>query len=176
MRRFVVMLGAVATALALVASSSAASGALRAGPSDPDHPSRGVRFAPPDGPGPYTVGLTTVRMVDPTRADRTLTVDIWYPAEARSDLPRAAIDLIFTQVPLPGVLAEPEAARGSFPLVVFSHGNGGVRFQSWFLMETVASHGFVVAAPDHAGNTALDAIAGTSDPIAVAAVNRPRDV
>jgi predicted dienelactone hydrolase len=176
MRRFVVMLGVVATAIALVAGSSAASGALRAGPSDPDHPTRGVRSAPPDGQGPYTVGLTTVRMVDPARADRTLTVDIWYPAEARSDLPTAAIDLIFTQVPLSGVLAEPEAARGSFPLVVFSHGNGGVRFQSWFLMETLASHGFVVAAPDHAGNTALDAIAGTSDPIAVAAVNRPRDV
>jgi predicted dienelactone hydrolase len=176
MRRFVVMLGAVVTALALVAGSSAASGALRAGPSDPDHPTRGVRSAPPDGPGPYTVGLSIVRMVDPARADRTLTVDIWYPAAARSDLPTAAIDLIFTQVPLPGVLAEPEAARGSFPLVVFSHGNGGVRFQSWFLMETLASHGFVVAAPDHAGNTALDAIAGTSDSIAVAAVNRPRDV
>jgi predicted dienelactone hydrolase len=60
--------------------------------------------------------------------------------------------------------------------VVFSHGNGGVRFQSWFLMQALASHGFVVAAPDHAGNTALDAIAGTSDPIGVAAGNRPRDV
>jgi predicted dienelactone hydrolase len=34
----------------------------------------------------------------------------------------------------------------------------------------------VVAAPDHAGNTALDAIAGTTDPIGVAAANRPRDV
>jgi predicted dienelactone hydrolase len=74
------------------------------------------------------------------------------------------------------VLSGPEAARGSFPLVVFSHGNGGVRFQSWFLMQALASHGFVVAAPDHAGNTALDAIAGTSDPIGVAAANRPRDV
>jgi predicted dienelactone hydrolase len=176
MRRFVVMLGAVVTALALVAGSSAASGALGAGPSGLDHVSRSIRPAPPDGPGRYTAGLSTVRMVDPARADRTLTLDIWYPAEAASVDPTAAIDLIFTQLPLPGVLAEPEVARGSFPLVVFSHGNGGVRFQSWFLMQALASHGFVVAAPDHAGNTALDAIAGTSDPIGVAAVNRPRDV
>jgi predicted dienelactone hydrolase len=74
------------------------------------------------------------------------------------------------------VLDEPATARGSFPLVVFSHGNGGVRFQSWFLMQTLASHGFVVAAPDHTGNTAQDAINGTSDPPGVVANNRPRDV
>jgi predicted dienelactone hydrolase len=115
-------------------------------------------------------------MVDPARADRTLTVDIWYPADRRTEAPVASLDLIFTRLALPGVLAGPQAARGSFPLVVFSHGNGGVRFQSSFLMETLASHGFVVATPDHAGNTALDAIAGTSDPITVAATNRPRDV
>jgi predicted dienelactone hydrolase len=40
--------------------------------------------------------------------------------------------------------------------VVFSHGNNGIRFQSFFLCEQLASHGFVVAAPDHVGNTAVD--------------------
>jgi predicted dienelactone hydrolase len=173
LRRFVVTLGAVVAATALLAGPSAPSGA---GPSGPRGPAYGSHAAPPDGPGPYAVGLSTVRMVDPARADRTLTVDIWYPADGRREAPTASIDLVFTRRALPGVLAGPEAARGSFPLVVFSHGNGGVRFQSWFLLQALASHGFVVAAPDHAGNTALDAIAGTSDPIGVAAANRPRDV
>src|SRR5262245_6711723 len=175
MRRFVVTLGAIVVATALVTGPSAPSGATAAAPPGPPGPASVPPGAPPGGPGRYAVGLSTVRMTDPARADRTLTVDIWYPADGRSEAPTASIDLIFTRLALPGVLASPAAARGSFPLVVFSHGNGGVRFQSWFLLRALASHGFVVAAPDHAGNTALDAIAGTSDPIGVAAANRPRD-
>jgi predicted dienelactone hydrolase len=176
MRRFVVTLGALVTATAMLVGASAPSGAAANLSSALHGPEHGSRAAPPDSLGRYAAGLTTVEMVDPARADRTLTVDIWYPADKLSDAPTAALDLVFTQLPLPGVLASPEAARGSFPLVVFSHGNGGVRFQSWFLIQALASHGFVVAAPDHAGNTALDTIAGTSDPIALAAANRPRDV
>jgi predicted dienelactone hydrolase len=176
MRRFVVTLGALVTATAMLVGTSAPSSAAATRSSGLQGPAHGSGAAPPDSLGRYAAGLTTVEMVDPARADRTLTVDIWYPADERSDAPTAALDLVFTQLPLPGVVASPEAARGSFPLVVFSHGNGGVRFQSWFLMQALASHGFVVAAPDHAGNTALDAIGGTSDPIAVAAANRPRDV
>jgi predicted dienelactone hydrolase len=172
MRRFVVTLGALVAATAVLVGPSAPSGAVATRPPV----LQGFHAGPPDAPRRYVVGLSTVRMVDPARADRTLTVDIWYPADKRSDAPTASLDLVFARLPLPGVLAGPEAARGSFPLVVFSHGNGGVRFQSWFLMQALASHGFVVAAPDHAGNTAIDAIAGTSDPIAVAAANRPRDV
>jgi predicted dienelactone hydrolase len=176
MRRFVVTLGALVTATAMLVGTSGPSGAGATLSSGLHGPADTSRAAPPDSLGRHAAGLTTVEMVDPARAGRTLTVDIWYPADRRSDGPTAALDLVFTQLPLPGVLASPEAARGSSPLVVFSHGNGGVRFQSWFLMQALASHGFVVAAPDHAGNTALDTIAGTSDPIAVAAANRPRDV
>jgi predicted dienelactone hydrolase len=153
MRRFVVTLGALVAATAVLVGLSAPSGAVATRPSVP----QGLHAGPPDAPGRYDVGLSTVRMVDPARTDRTLTVDIWYPADKRSDAPTASLDLVFARLPLPGVLAGPEAARGSFPLVVFSHGNGGVRFQSWFLMQALASHGFVVAAPDHAGNTAIDA-------------------
>ena len=176
MRRFVVTLGAIVPATALLMGPFAPSGAVAAPAPGLHGQSHGLHAGPPDAPGRYAVGLSTVRMVDPARADRTLTVDIWYPADRRSDAPTASLDLVFTRLALPGVLAGAEAAKGSFPLVVFSHGNGGVRFQSWFLMQALASHGFVVAAPDHAGNTALDAIAGTSDPVGVAAANRPRDV
>lgn len=135
MRRFVVTLGALVAATAVLVGPSAPSGAVATRPPV----LQGFHAGPPDAPGRYVVGLSTVRMVDPARADRTLTVDIWYPADKRSDAPTASLDLVFARLPLPGVLAGPEAARGSFPLVVFSHGNGGVRFQSWFLMQALAA-------------------------------------
>jgi predicted dienelactone hydrolase len=45
--------------------------------------------------------------------------------------------------------------EGKFPLLVFSHGNGGFRHQNTYQAEYLASHGYVVAAPDHTGNAAL---------------------
>jgi predicted dienelactone hydrolase len=73
------------------------------------------------------------------------------------------------------------------PLVVFSHGLGGHRRQSTFLCTHLASHGFVVAAPDHPGSTFADAApifargeqggwAGLRDWVAAGMVSRPRDV
>ncbi|MGL5097633.1 MAG: alpha/beta hydrolase family protein, partial [Planctomycetia bacterium] len=47
-------------------------------------------------------------------------------------------------------------AGGVHPLVVFSHGFSSVREQSTFLTEHLASHGYIVAAPDHQYNTARD--------------------
>ncbi|MFW2390497.1 MAG: alpha/beta hydrolase family protein, partial [Polyangiales bacterium] len=56
------------------------------------------------------------------------------------------------------------------PFLVFSHGFGGINTQSTQLMEALASHGFIVASPEHTGNTALDG----SDP--TPAENRVPDV
>src|SRR5690606_3417151 len=39
----------------------------------------------------------------------------------------------------------------------------GIRFQSLFFTERLASYGFVVIAADHPGNTVLDAFLGTMD-------------
>jgi dienelactone hydrolase len=50
----------------------------------------------------------------------------------------------------------PVSGSEHFPLIVFSHGNSGVRYQSFFLAEALASHGFVVVAPDHTGNTIFE--------------------
>ncbi len=111
----------------------------------------------PDGLGPFAVGRETIAITDPTRS-RTLTVDVWYPVDpSDANGPPSVYDLVFTGLPSEVALAGvPASSEGPFPLVVFSHGNQGIRFQSFFLCETLASHGFVVAAPDHAGNTALD--------------------
>jgi predicted dienelactone hydrolase len=113
---------------------------------------------PPADLGPWAVGRDTFQVVDPSRDDRTLTVDVWYPVDDGDAAgPPSAYDLIFAAIESAVAFdAPPASAAGPFPLLVFSHGNGGIRFQSFFLMEHLASHGFVVAAPDHAGNTALD--------------------
>lgn len=42
---------------------------------------------------------------------------------------------------------------GKWPLVVFSHGSGGTRLGYVFLTEFLASHGFIVMAADHIGNS-----------------------
>ena len=134
---------------------------------------------PPDALGPFAVGRSTFDAVDPTRdGGRVLTVDVWYPvdpADAGGGLSR--YDLLLTGIDSEVAFdAAPPSARGPFPLVVFSHGNGGIRFQSFFLCEALASHGFVVAAPDHTGNTAIDLLIGTADSFAKSAVDRPLDV
>lgn len=59
-----------------------------------------------------------------------------------------------------------------FPVVVFSHGNQGINFQSVFFTEHLASHGYVVVAPNHPYNTFADADDSHGLEIAVW---RPRD-
>jgi predicted dienelactone hydrolase len=146
----------------------------------PAPPAAAGRGTPaPDALGPFAVGRSTFDAVDPTRdGGRVLTVDVWYPvdpADAGGGLSR--YDLLLTGIDSEVAFdSAPPSSRGPFPLVVFSHGNGGIRFQSFFLCEALASHGFVVAAPDHTGNTAIDLLIGTADSFAKSAVDRPLDV
>ncbi len=129
---------------------------------------------PPDQLGPFAVGRTSFEIVDATRDDRTLVVDVWYPAVDDGTLPFSVYDLLVATIESDVALDEPPVADGSFPLLVFSHGNAGVRFQSIFLQEHLASQGFIVAAPDHAGNTAADAILPNPPPFT--AKDRPLDI
>mgnify|MGYP005836087403 CR=1 FL=1 len=112
----------------------------------------------PDSPGPYAVGRLTFEVEDPARQDRRFLVDLWYPVDpedAQGDF--TVYEILFWGLPSEIALDGPPVSReGRFPLVVFSHGSGGIRFQSIFLTEVLASHGFVVAALDHTGNTLLD--------------------
>jgi predicted dienelactone hydrolase len=89
----------------------------------------------------------------------TLHVIVWYPAEAGATL-RPMVD---------GPPGSPFFAEGSsapdaplarspaaFPLVVLSHGSGGDAAQMGWLGAALAARGFITAAVDHPGNTALD--------------------
>jgi dienelactone hydrolase len=82
--------------------------------------------------GPFPVGMRASEAVDATRRDRVLPYEVWYP-DGR------------------------DAAKGRHPLVVASHSSGGHKRQLAYLCAHLASHGYVVAAPDHVGSTAADA-------------------
>ncbi len=109
-------------------------------------------------PGPHRVGVVTLELADARVQGRKFPLDVWYPV----DPARLDPDVVpGNEQPMadpygPGHLDAPPA-RGPFPLIAFSHGNGGVRRQSTFLTTHLASFGFVVVSPDHVGNTLFDA-------------------
>ena len=106
--------------------------------------------------GPFGVGVRSGQIRDARRGGRSLPYEIWYPAAVH-----AANEDVFT-VPPSGEELRQEAARdaaprpGRFTLVLYSHASGGHRRQSSFLCTHLASHGYVVGAVDHTGNTAID--------------------
>jgi predicted dienelactone hydrolase len=128
--------------------------------------------------GPFDVGHTQMVVVDPNREDRTLPTEIWYPADPGSAVGEPTFYSLLGPVGLDSAVAVddiPPTEKMFRPLIIFSHGSGGFAIQSIVLMETLASHGFFVAAPNHVGNTQSDEMNGTSDPFDVIARNRPQD-
>ncbi len=125
--------------------------------------------------GPFPVGIKTVIYTDPNNPNedgspRLLKTEIWYPTtEAYRDSERYAYDpmtdgtdalrekysdIEIGTFPCEGVYGAPvRRGSGRFPLVIFSHGAYGIRYQSTYLTITMASHGYVVVAPDHQFNT-----------------------
>lgn len=133
----------------------------------------------PTAPGPYHVGVTWITA---RYGDRELPVQVWYPAEVEAgeeatDYPIVVgvIELAKIESPLGAVRDAPLALEGApHPAIVFSHGNAGFSAQSVYLTEQLASHGFVVAAPEHVGNSLVADLGGLS--AGEAAVARPYDV
>lgn len=163
----------------------------------------GPEAAPdPSTLGPYPVGVRTLTFEDDTRATpgkegpRTLVTEVWYPAvEAAREMPKEQY-VLYEALPPElrdglrpedlGVL-ETEAVRDAparadgdrFPVVLFSHGKGGIRMQSTFYTVALASHGFVVVSPDHEGDTLVELLeAGDVDVTSTvdSYVLRPGDV
>jgi predicted dienelactone hydrolase len=101
--------------------------------------------------------------------------EVYYPSTeaAVAGVPQDVAQVI--GIPIVATPTHRDVARapGRFPIVLFSHGNDGIRFQSLFFCAHLASHGFVVVSPDHHGNTFVDDLGGVTDPDA--AVKRPLD-
>jgi predicted dienelactone hydrolase len=125
--------------------------------------------------GTYDVGVRTVQVTDknrpdilnikeggPTvRYDRTLTLEVWYPAKlATGQRPGGEYRAITRDPSITATLygkavrdAAPVAADGAFPLVIISHGYPGNRYLLSHLGENLSSKGFVVASIDHKDST-----------------------
>jgi predicted dienelactone hydrolase len=161
--------------------------------------------------GPFPVGVTTTVFVDTSRTDgftkqpRTLVTEIWYPA---TDDARRTPKNTYTDFIPGGVTPEIDelikktykmsaaeidkiywneahrnaaARKGRFPLVIFSHGNGGSRNQNTFWCDYLASHGYIIVSADHTGNARWTIVNGK--PVLFqasernnSAKDRPRDV
>jgi len=137
-------------------------------------------FWVPDERGPYDVGVFTTAVVDENRWEvwglkyRTLPLEVWYPSTGYGETNHIydmigevpdwgwTVLRIFYGIGLEKMLAEPTTAirdaglipqqQFPHPVVIFSHGLTAVRFQNYSLCEHLASHGFIVVAPDHYGN------------------------
>lgn len=130
---------------------------------------------PPSKPGEYNVGRQSLQLLDDVRF-RSLPVDVWYPTDATTGEP--AVYTFIPGVSLPSDTALQDvslASGGPFPVVVYSHGSGGQSYIASFFTETLASHGFVVIAPNHVGNTATEVLFGAGDEPEIIAYNRPGD-
>lgn len=134
--------------------------------------------------GDYQIGVRTLNLVHQDRIDilnskngtdpiynRPLTVEIWYPANVpngeealvtynevmgtRGDSLRPLIPFTFQGRAVRD--ATPLSKKGSFPLVVVSHGYVGSRYIMSYLTENLASKGYVVVSIDHTDSTFQDA-------------------
>jgi predicted dienelactone hydrolase len=114
---------------------------------------------PVDQPGPFRVGFRSMMHTytpPGSTAPRTIKISLWYPTlVAQGGHP--VYSLVYTDreswVDAPP--AAPVHPRG-YPVLVHSHGYQGFAGNSHFLMRHFASHGWVVVAPDHTGNTLTD--------------------
>jgi predicted dienelactone hydrolase len=120
-------------------------------------------------PGPYDVGSITLDLVDTSRGtdanggvpasnERKLTTEVWYPARLPADRNERN--------------APADNSGGPYPLIVFAHGYSALRFQSTTYTRHLASHGYIVAAPDFP----LTNLATPGGPRFFDIVNQPQDV
>lgn len=129
----------------------------------------------PTPAGPYSVGTFHLELNDEFRNGRTLQVEVYYPASAphtesipyhpspemlEEDLkalygvPKILIKKISrSNVPVKE-LAEPRIDEQGFPMLIFSHGYNGSRFQNSFLLPKLVSQGYVVISVEHTGSAA----------------------
>lgn len=123
--------------------------------------------------GDFAVGTRTLHLVDrdqidilafdsasgvAPRRDRTLIVDLWYPARTASRGIRAVYRARFPSEPplppaqftVPGIaIRDAPPAGGGYPLLIVSHGYSNDPAAMTWITENLASKGYVVAAIHH---------------------------
>lgn len=134
-------------------------------------------------PGPFPIGVTHVELTS-SDGGRSLPVEVWYPAAPSTPAADFAVedfetgarrDQLAAWIQQAPAACTPRRAQGTrdatpatpgsagWPLLVFSHCTECFRFSFHSVTERLASHGFVVAAPDHVDNTRFDASASITN-------------
>ncbi len=125
--------------------------------------------------GEYAIGVRTIQATDKNRPDilktteggpaarydRTLTLEVWYPASlGPSQRPGGDYRAITRDPAVTATLhgravrdAAPLSTGAPFPLVIISHGYPGNRYLMSHLAENLASKGYVTVSIDHAEST-----------------------
>jgi predicted dienelactone hydrolase len=102
-------------------------------------------------PGPWEVGNSTLPAIG--RSGVALPSEVWFPSAAAGASPRVYV----TQGYPDGLgLATTDAAPACAtprPVLVHSHGNQSLPFEMFEVMEHLATHGWIVLAPEHTGNS-----------------------
>ncbi|MFT7582624.1 MAG: putative dienelactone hydrolase, partial [Myxococcota bacterium] len=132
--------------------------------------------------GPYAVGFSSHTITyQPVgvAGERSLEVSVWYPAVAGSGTPTTHAVAGIIEVERPAVLTDATpvpaadlADGATFPVLAYSHGNGGVGLVAYSYGEHFASWGWVVVSPDHTGNTILDG----GNAFLLSSLYRPQDL
>ena len=129
-----------------------------------------------DVPGPFNAGWRGWEVsYTPLGQDdsRTIGFNVWYPTEAEVGDEVRYLGVFLDEVSLGNAPAAASVHDDGYPVMVYSHGFQGWSGTSSELCRYFASHGWVVVAPDHTGNTLLD----HSDPLETAHyLQKPQDV
>jgi predicted dienelactone hydrolase len=123
--------------------------------------------------GSHAIGVRTIQVTDRNRPDilntkeggpvarydRSLTLEVWYPAALSPGQKPGGEYRVITRDPAVSATLHGQAvrdaalAKGPFPLVLISHGYPGNRFLMSHIAENLASKGYVAVSIDHKDST-----------------------
>jgi predicted dienelactone hydrolase len=125
-------------------------------------------FRLPQPTGPDAIGTLVIHLVDTSRVEehdnsrtRELMIQIWYPAAYtrnsyapyRRHVETTLVSSYQSVLPTHSRWNAPLLAGGIFPVLLFSPAWNGRRTQNTYLVEDLASHGYVVVGIDHPYNS-----------------------
>ncbi len=101
--------------------------------------------------GSYVAGIRSIDFVDPARADRPVTISLWYPGIMPADKLDKVPILQKSNTGFPNL--PPEMSGAPYPVVLYSHGYTSGRDTLSAVLEPLVTHGFVVVTVQHANDT-----------------------
>jgi predicted dienelactone hydrolase len=105
------------------------------------------KVMPSQGFIPKNIGVHTEKYEDLSRK-RPVVVEVWYPTHRSGPIDQPE-DPAWVH---PQEIRDVPIAKGSFPLIMMSHGHMGDRRDRSWLVEYLVKNGFIVASVEHHGN------------------------